>query len=167
MHAGSFKDLGMTVLVSQVNRLRSIKPDAVQAVGCASTGACPSYTPTRDHAGLPLNAEGGGSLFEGTRRREYYGCCWFLSVHGPPSLPSDPLSIGGADLAALPLLIAWHLAPLLILRAPQLLMSSAFQNLQLFACMQVTHQQRCQLTVHMLASPPLCSCQQTRSPWRS
>ena len=36
--AGSFKDLGMTVLVSQVNRLRSIKPDAVQAVGCASTG---------------------------------------------------------------------------------------------------------------------------------
>ena len=37
-HAGSFKDLGMTVLVSQVNRLRSIKPDAVQAVGCASTG---------------------------------------------------------------------------------------------------------------------------------
>ncbi len=39
MHtAGSFKDLGMTVLVSQVNRLRKIKPDAVQAVGCASTG---------------------------------------------------------------------------------------------------------------------------------
>lgn len=37
-HTGSFKDLGMTVLVSQVNRLRSIKPDAVQAVGCASTG---------------------------------------------------------------------------------------------------------------------------------
>ncbi len=36
--AGSFKDLGMTVLVSQVNRLRKIKPDAVQAVGCASTG---------------------------------------------------------------------------------------------------------------------------------
>lgn len=28
----------MTVLVSQVNRLRSIKPKAVQAVGCASTG---------------------------------------------------------------------------------------------------------------------------------
>ncbi len=39
-HTGSFKDLGMTALVSQVNRLRSIKPDAVQAVGCASTGAC-------------------------------------------------------------------------------------------------------------------------------
>ena len=38
-HTGSFKDLGMTVLVSQVNRLRSIKPEAVQAVGCASTGA--------------------------------------------------------------------------------------------------------------------------------
>lgn len=38
-HTGSFKDLGMTVLVSQVNRLRKIKPDAVQAVGCASTGA--------------------------------------------------------------------------------------------------------------------------------
>lgn len=37
-HTGSFKDLGMTVLVSQVNRLRKIKPDAVQAVGCASTG---------------------------------------------------------------------------------------------------------------------------------
>lgn len=28
----------MTVLVSQVNRLRKIKPEAVQAVGCASTG---------------------------------------------------------------------------------------------------------------------------------
>ena len=40
-HTGSFKDLGMTVLVSQVNRLRSIKPAAVQAVGCASTGAVP------------------------------------------------------------------------------------------------------------------------------
>lgn len=39
-HTGSFKDLGMTALVSQVNRLRSIKPEAVQAVGCASTGAC-------------------------------------------------------------------------------------------------------------------------------
>lgn len=37
-HTGSFKDLGMTVLVSQVNRLRKIKPDQVQAVGCASTG---------------------------------------------------------------------------------------------------------------------------------
>eukprot|EP00887_Chlorella_sp_A99_P004129 scaffold23.g4129.t1 len=37
-HTGSFKDLGMTVLVSQVNRLRKIKPEAVQAVGCASTG---------------------------------------------------------------------------------------------------------------------------------
>ena len=42
-HTGSFKDLGMTALVSQVNRLRSIKPDAVQAVGCASTGAYPIY----------------------------------------------------------------------------------------------------------------------------
>lgn len=37
-HTGSFKDLGMTVLVSQVNKLRKIKPDLVQAVGCASTG---------------------------------------------------------------------------------------------------------------------------------
>eukprot|EP00889_Picochlorum_renovo_P006748 jgi/Picre1/33778/NNA_001257.t1 len=37
-HTGSFKDLGMTVLVSQVNRLRKIKPELVQAVGCASTG---------------------------------------------------------------------------------------------------------------------------------
>jgi len=37
-HTGSFKDLGMTVLVSQVNRLRKLKPDSVQAVGCASTG---------------------------------------------------------------------------------------------------------------------------------
>lgn len=37
-HTGSFKDLGMTVLVSQVNRLRRLKPQAVQAVGCASTG---------------------------------------------------------------------------------------------------------------------------------
>ena len=45
----------MTVLVSQVNRLRSINPDAVQAVGCASTGLgltasdCPADTPQ----GLP------------------------------------------------------------------------------------------------------------------
>ena len=37
-HTGSFKDLGMTVLVSQVNRLRKTQPDLVQAVGCASTG---------------------------------------------------------------------------------------------------------------------------------
>ncbi|KAK9826812.1 hypothetical protein WJX81_003228 [Elliptochloris bilobata] len=37
-HTGSFKDLGMTVLVSQVNRLRRLRPEAVQAVGCASTG---------------------------------------------------------------------------------------------------------------------------------
>ncbi|KAI5060111.1 hypothetical protein GOP47_0024531 [Adiantum capillus-veneris] len=36
-HTGSFKDLGMTVLVSQVNRLRKMgKP--IVAVGCASTG---------------------------------------------------------------------------------------------------------------------------------
>ena len=41
-HTGSFKDLGMTVLVSQVNKLRALKPQAVQAVGCASTGAPPS-----------------------------------------------------------------------------------------------------------------------------
>ena len=37
-HTGSFKDLGMTVLVSQVNRLRKTQPNLVQAVGCASTG---------------------------------------------------------------------------------------------------------------------------------
>ncbi|PKU71333.1 threonine synthase, chloroplastic [Dendrobium catenatum] len=38
-HTGSFKDLGMTVLVSQVNRLRS-KPLSrpIGGVGCASTG---------------------------------------------------------------------------------------------------------------------------------
>lgn len=36
-HTGSFKDLGMTVLVSQVNRLRRIGKPLV-AVGCASTG---------------------------------------------------------------------------------------------------------------------------------
>ncbi|GAB2218093.1 hypothetical protein Droror1_Dr00001311 [Drosera rotundifolia] len=36
-HTGSFKDLGMTVLVSQVNRLRKMgRP--VYGVGCASTG---------------------------------------------------------------------------------------------------------------------------------
>ncbi len=29
-HTGSFKDLGMTVLVSQVNRLRKVRPEAVQ-----------------------------------------------------------------------------------------------------------------------------------------
>lgn len=36
-HTGSFKDLGMTVLVSQVNRLRKMGKPLV-AVGCASTG---------------------------------------------------------------------------------------------------------------------------------
>ena len=36
-HTGSFKDLGMTALVSQVNRMRKMgKP--LSAVGCASTG---------------------------------------------------------------------------------------------------------------------------------
>lgn len=37
-HTGSFKDLGMTVLVSQVNRIRKLNPRSVSAVGCASTG---------------------------------------------------------------------------------------------------------------------------------
>jgi threonine synthase len=37
-HTGSFKDLGMTVLVSQVNRIRKLKPGSISAVGCASTG---------------------------------------------------------------------------------------------------------------------------------
>ncbi|XP_021804962.1 threonine synthase 1, chloroplastic-like [Prunus avium] len=36
-HTGSFKDLGMTVLISQVNRLRKLKRPVV-GVGCASTG---------------------------------------------------------------------------------------------------------------------------------
>ncbi|CAI0627899.1 unnamed protein product [Linum tenue] len=36
-HTGSFKDLGMTVLVSQVNRLRKLNRPIV-GVGCASTG---------------------------------------------------------------------------------------------------------------------------------
>lgn len=36
-HTGSFKDLGMTVLVSQVNQMRSEGQD-IQAVACASTG---------------------------------------------------------------------------------------------------------------------------------
>ncbi|KAF3781608.1 Threonine synthase [Nymphaea thermarum] len=36
-HTGSFKDLGMTVLVSQVNRLRKLNRPLV-GVGCASTG---------------------------------------------------------------------------------------------------------------------------------
>ncbi|KAJ7979287.1 Threonine synthase, chloroplastic [Quillaja saponaria] len=36
-HTGSFKDLGMTVLVSQVNRLRRMNRPVV-GVGCASTG---------------------------------------------------------------------------------------------------------------------------------
>eukprot|EP00983_Pelagomonas_calceolata_P053759 1143418-Pelagomonas_calceolata.AAC.4 len=37
-HTGSFKDLGMTALVSQVNRIRRLKPGSISAVGCASTG---------------------------------------------------------------------------------------------------------------------------------
>lgn len=37
-HTGSFKDLGMTVLVSQVNRLRKMDIGNIVGVGCASTG---------------------------------------------------------------------------------------------------------------------------------
>merc|ERR1712079_831770 len=37
-HTGSFKDLGMTVLVSQVNRLRKTLKKPLVACGCASTG---------------------------------------------------------------------------------------------------------------------------------
>lgn len=37
-HTGSFKDLGMTVLVSQVNSIRKKNPEKISAVGCASTG---------------------------------------------------------------------------------------------------------------------------------
>lgn len=37
-HTGSFKDLGMTVLVSQVNHIRKRSPTKITAVGCASTG---------------------------------------------------------------------------------------------------------------------------------
>ena len=37
-HTGSFKDLGMTVLVSQVNRIRKKGLKTLSAVGCASTG---------------------------------------------------------------------------------------------------------------------------------
>merc|ERR1712176_1333699 len=36
-HTGSFKDLGMTVLTSQVNAIRNAGED-IKAVGCASTG---------------------------------------------------------------------------------------------------------------------------------
>jgi hypothetical protein len=57
-HTGSFKDLGMTVLVSQVNRLRRLRPEAVQAVGCASTGAllqgCARELPRLGDARVPL-----------------------------------------------------------------------------------------------------------------
>ena len=37
-HTGSFKDLGMTVLVSQVNKIRKMNANTISAVGCASTG---------------------------------------------------------------------------------------------------------------------------------
>ncbi|KAG8367189.1 hypothetical protein BUALT_Bualt16G0046800 [Buddleja alternifolia] len=37
-HTGSFKDLGMTVLVSQVNKLRKRTTIPIIGVGCASTG---------------------------------------------------------------------------------------------------------------------------------
>jgi len=57
-HTGSFKDLGMTVLVSQVNRLRRLRPEAVQAVGCASTGAllqgCARELPQKGDARVPF-----------------------------------------------------------------------------------------------------------------
>src|SRR5262245_24469735 len=37
-HTGSFKDLGMTVLVSVVNEIRNRQPGSIRAVACASTG---------------------------------------------------------------------------------------------------------------------------------
>ncbi len=37
-HTGSFKDWGMTVLVSQVNRMRRLGLAKIAAIGCASTG---------------------------------------------------------------------------------------------------------------------------------
>merc|ERR1719482_2196726 len=37
-HTGSFKDLGMTVLVSQVSKIRKMNANTISAVGCASTG---------------------------------------------------------------------------------------------------------------------------------
>lgn len=37
-HTGSFKDLGMTVLVSVVNQMMTMENNPVQAVACASTG---------------------------------------------------------------------------------------------------------------------------------
>jgi len=37
-HTGSFKDLGMTVLVSVVNEIRKRDPQQIRAVACASTG---------------------------------------------------------------------------------------------------------------------------------
>lgn len=37
-HTGSFKDWGMTVLVSQVNRMRQLGQVKIAAIGCASTG---------------------------------------------------------------------------------------------------------------------------------
>ena len=37
-HTGSFKDLGMTVLVSQVNHIMKTQNKTIAAVGCASTG---------------------------------------------------------------------------------------------------------------------------------
>lgn len=37
-HTGSFKDLGMTVLVSQVNSMLKQKNNSIEAVACASTG---------------------------------------------------------------------------------------------------------------------------------
>jgi hypothetical protein len=52
-HTGSFKDLGMTVLVSQVNRMRRLGVP-IQSVACASTaagrctGAVPCSHPTTD-----------------------------------------------------------------------------------------------------------------------
>ncbi|KAK5824772.1 hypothetical protein PVK06_019556 [Gossypium arboreum] len=55
-HTGSFKDLGMTVLVSQVNRLRKLKTPVV-GVGCASAGdtlaVCPLIAPPL--GSLPLS----------------------------------------------------------------------------------------------------------------
>lgn len=37
-HTGSFKDLGMTVLVSQVNEMMNLPENKIRAVACASTG---------------------------------------------------------------------------------------------------------------------------------
>ena len=144
-HTGSFKDLGMTVLVSQVNRLRKIKPDQVQAVGCASTG---------DHLSAVLLMH--SKVYKVQRVR---GTHWALTSTGSSDTAWRMLAayfvLVQVDLRP-SCCSCMHIVPECSRRKPFTMTVLVFQ---------VTHQLPSQPTVLPLASPPSCSFLRTRFPW--